>query len=53
VEQRESGLRWRVLFPDLEHPAASSYLRELAASDCSPATIRSYAYARLLAGCRS
>jgi site-specific recombinase XerD len=47
VESRETGLRWRVTFPDVEHIAASSYLRELAASDCSPATIRSYAYALL------
>ena len=47
MEQRDSGLPWRVVFPDLEHQAASSYLRELAASDCSPATIRSYAYALL------
>jgi Phage integrase, N-terminal SAM-like domain len=31
----------------VEHVAASSYLRELAASDCSPATIRSYAFALL------
>jgi hypothetical protein len=47
VESREEGLRWRVIFPDVEHIAASSYLRELAASDCGPATIRSYAYALL------
>lgn len=44
VVEFESGLRWRVLFPELEHPAASGYLRELAASDCSPATLRSYAF---------
>jgi hypothetical protein len=36
-----------VVFPDVEHVAASSYLRELVASDYSPATIRSYAYALL------
>jgi site-specific recombinase XerD len=36
-----------VVFPDVEHTAAASYLRELAASDCSPATIRTYAYALL------
>jgi site-specific recombinase XerD len=47
VQQRGSGLAWRVIFPDCEHEAASSYLRELAASDCSPATLRSYAYALL------
>jgi hypothetical protein len=44
VVEFESGLRWRVLFPDLEPEAASGYLRELAASDCSPATLRSYAF---------
>lgn len=35
------------MFPDQEHAAVSSFLRELAASDCSPATARSYAYALL------
>jgi site-specific recombinase XerD len=40
----ESGLRWRVLFPEFEHEGASGYLRELAATDCSPATLRSYGY---------
>ena len=40
----EQGLRWRVLFPVDEHVAASGFLRDLAASDCSPATLRSYAY---------
>ena len=44
VAEFDSGLRWRVLFPEGEHAAASSYLRELAASDCSPTTLRSYAY---------
>ncbi|GAA1611541.1 hypothetical protein GCM10009789_77320 [Kribbella sancticallisti] len=33
VVEFESGLRWRVLFPGLEHEAASENLRELAASD--------------------
>src|SRR5690242_11133951 len=47
VEEQTSGLRWRVVHPDVEHEAASSYLRELAASDCSSATVRSYAYALL------
>jgi site-specific recombinase XerD len=47
VDQHDAGLRWRVVFPDLEHEAASSFLRELAASDCSPATVRSYAFALL------
>jgi integrase/recombinase XerC len=47
VDQHDVGLRWRVVFPDLEHEAASSFLRELAASDCSPATVRSYAFALL------
>jgi hypothetical protein len=44
VSEFESGLQWRVLFPELEHEAASEYLRELAASDCSPSTLRSYAF---------
>ena len=47
VEPREMSPCWRVVFPDVEHAAAASYLRELAASDCSPATIRTYAYALL------
>ena len=34
-----------MIFPNVEHRAASSYLRELVASDGSPATLRSYAYA--------
>lgn len=38
------GLPYRVVFPDSEHEVASSFLRDLAASDCSPATVRSYAY---------
>ena len=44
VESAPSGLPWRVIFPDAEHLGATSYLRELAASDCSPLTIRSYAF---------
>lgn len=44
VVEFSSGLRWRVLFPEAEHDAVSSYLRELAASDCSPGTLRSYAF---------
>ncbi len=44
VVEFESGLRWRVSFPELEHEGASGYLRELAATDCSPATLRSYGY---------
>jgi site-specific recombinase XerD len=47
VEEHARGLRWRVVFPDTEHAVASSFLRELAASDCSPATLRSYAFALL------
>jgi hypothetical protein len=35
-----------VLFPDSEHVAASEFLRDLAASDCSPATLRSLVEAR-------
>ena len=44
VESASSGLTWRVIFPDAEHLGAPSYLRELAASDCSPLTLRSYAF---------
>lgn len=44
VESAPSGLPWRVIFPDAEHLGATSYLRELAASDCSPLTVRSYAF---------
>lgn len=44
VESAPSGLPWRVIFPDVEHRGATSYLRELAASDCSPLTVRSYAF---------
>lgn len=44
VEAAQSGLPWRVIFPDAEHAGATSYLRELAASDCSPLTVRSYAF---------
>ncbi len=47
MEPRDTGLGWRVVSPDVEHVAASFYLRELAASDCSQATIRRYAYALL------
>jgi site-specific recombinase XerD len=47
VVSRETGLGWRVIFPEVEHVAASSYLRELAVSDYSPATVRSYAFALL------
>jgi hypothetical protein len=44
VESSPSGPSWRVIFPDAEHVAASSYPRELAASDRSPLTSRSYAF---------
>jgi Phage integrase, N-terminal SAM-like domain len=44
VAEFRSGLRWRVLFPVEEHAAASSFLRDLVASDCSPGTLRSYAF---------
>jgi hypothetical protein len=47
VEENGGAPRWRVVFPDTEYGAASSFLRELAASDCSAATVRSYAYALL------
>lgn len=35
---------FRVIFPETEHDAASLFLRHLAASDCQPTTLRSYAY---------
>ncbi|WP_307106347.1 tyrosine-type recombinase/integrase [Arthrobacter globiformis] len=38
------GLPYRLIFPDSEHEVVSSFLRDLAASDCSPSTLRSYAY---------
>jgi len=44
VVECSTGLRWRVVFPDVEHDAACGYLRDLAASDCSPATLRSYGF---------
>lgn len=44
VQELESGLRWRVFFPDKEHAAATSYLRELSASDCADSTLRTYSY---------
>ncbi|WP_432945760.1 tyrosine-type recombinase/integrase [Kribbella sp. CA-253562] len=44
VVEFEWGLRWRVMFPEVEHLAVSGFLRDLAASDCSPGTLRSYAY---------
>ena len=45
-DQHDVGLRCG-FFPDLVHEAASSFLRKLAASDCSPVTVRSYAFALL------
>ncbi|WP_217697955.1 tyrosine-type recombinase/integrase [Sinomonas mesophila] len=44
VVESAEGLRYWLVFPDDEHEAACSFLRDLAASDCSPATLRSYAY---------
>lgn len=44
VVESAVGLPYRVFYPELEHADASLFLRELAASDCSPATLRSYAY---------
>jgi site-specific recombinase XerD len=32
------------MFPETENVAASGFLRDLAASDCSPGTLRSYAF---------
>lgn len=37
-------LPYRLIFPNAEHVAVSSFLRDRDASDCSPATLRSYAY---------
>jgi hypothetical protein len=47
VAEFEQGLRWRVLFPEQEHLAASGFLRDLAASDCSLGTLRSYDFGLL------
>jgi hypothetical protein len=44
VVKSQRGLPHRLVFPDSEHEEASSFLRDLSASDCSPATLRSYAY---------
>lgn len=44
VTKHNSGLPYRVEFPDVEHRAASLYFRDLAASDCSATTLRSYGY---------
>ncbi|HEX5534394.1 MAG TPA: tyrosine-type recombinase/integrase [Actinomycetales bacterium] len=42
--ESDTGLPFRVVFPDTEHEATSLFLRDLAASDCRPTTLRSYAY---------
>jgi hypothetical protein len=44
IVKSQDGLPYRLVFPFSEHEAASSFLRDLAASDCSPPTLRSYAY---------
>lgn len=44
VVECAEGLRYRLVFPDVEHEAGCSFLRDLAASDCSDSTLRSYAY---------
>ncbi|MBT8162989.1 MULTISPECIES: site-specific integrase [Arthrobacter] len=44
VVKTQDGVPYRLVFPDSEHEAASSFLRDLSASDCSPSTLRSYAY---------
>lgn len=44
VVKANTGLPYRLIFPEAEHVVVSSFLRDLAASDCSPATLRSYAY---------
>ncbi|MGJ3190754.1 site-specific integrase [Paenarthrobacter sp. FR1] len=44
VVRSENGPAYRLIFPGTEHEVVTSFLRDLAASDCSPATLRSYAY---------
>lgn len=44
VVSSKVGLPYRLIFPDTEQETVSSFLRDLAASDCSPSTLRSYAY---------
>ncbi|MFJ4228549.1 hypothetical protein ACIPYV_13395 [Paenarthrobacter nicotinovorans] len=44
VVASKAGLPYRLIFPDTEHETVSSFLRDLAASHCSPPTLRSYAY---------
>lgn len=44
VVKADSGLPYRLIFPDAEHEVVTSFLRDLAASDCSSSTLRSYAY---------
>jgi integrase/recombinase XerC len=44
VMKSDDGLPYRLIFPGTEHLVVSSFLRDLSASDCSPATLRSYAY---------
>lgn len=44
VTKHDAGLPYRVEFPDIEHEAASLFLRDLSASDCSVTTLRSYSY---------
>lgn len=43
VVQADTGLPFRLKFPDTEHQTVSSFLCDLSASGCSPATLRSYA----------
>lgn len=44
VVRSENGPAYRLIFPGTKHEVVTSSLRDLAASDCSPATLRSYAY---------
>jgi site-specific recombinase XerD len=44
VERSSGASSWVVIFPDAPHHAVNLYLRDLSACDCSPLTMRSYAY---------
>lgn len=44
VEEQGSSPRWLVVFPDEVHEPSREWFRDLAASDCSSLTLRSYGY---------
>lgn len=44
VVEQDRSPRWLVVFPDRVHEPVAMWLRDLAACDCSPLTLRSYAY---------